>query len=119
VDIDYTLSSGQVCEAVAIKSVERTGKPEFLSHLCNHKNKKLSSFVPDWTASYSSWVVQSPKRLGFLKFYNASLDIPAKLNFISERMVTTQGVIFDTVITASLLPLRVKGLATNKKACQH
>jgi hypothetical protein len=87
VDPDCTLSSEQVCEAVAIKSVKRTGKPEFLSHLCNHQNRKLPSFIPDWTMSYSSWAVQSPEGLGFLKFYNASLDIPAKLNFISERIV--------------------------------
>jgi len=47
VEPDYARSPEQVCEALAIRSVERTGALEFLSHVFGHYNPKLSSLIPN------------------------------------------------------------------------
>ncbi|KAH0544776.1 hypothetical protein FGG08_001143 [Glutinoglossum americanum] len=96
VEPDYTLSPEQVCEAVAIKSVERTGKLEFLSHLFEHQNPKLPSFIPNWTGSFA-WDEVYENRLANLKWFSASLDMPAEVKLISHGMLATRGVIFDAV----------------------
>jgi len=105
---DYTLSAEHVCEAVAIKSVERTGTLEFLSHTFEHQNSKLPSFIPDWTGQFS-WNETYENRLGHLNWFNASLNTPADLTFISHEIVATRGVIFDVVTSTSSQPLRQFG----------
>lgn len=105
VEPDYALSPELVCEAVAIKSAERTGKLEFLSHLFEHQNSKLPSFIPNWTGPFA-WREIYENRLNYLSRFSASLDMPAELKLISHGMLATRGVIFDTVTAtgaASLL----------------
>ncbi len=101
---DYTLSKELVCEAVVLKSVERTKTLEFLSHIFDHQNLKLPSFIPNWTGSYA-WAEIYENRLSTLKWFNASLDTPASLKLISHEMVAIPGVIFDVVTGTSSRPL--------------
>lgn len=96
---DYALSPEQVCEAMAIKSVERTGRFEFLSHLFKHQNPNLPSFIPNWTGNFE-WNEVYNMRLGHVKSFNASLDMRADFKLISRGMLAAQGVMFD-IITAT------------------
>jgi hypothetical protein len=95
---NYSLCPEQICHAIAIESVERTGKLEFLSHLFDHQNRKLPSFIPNWTGDYD-WFQTYENRFEFLPMFNASLDIPADLKVISWDMISLAGLIFDTVTT--------------------
>ncbi|KAE8445950.1 hypothetical protein EG329_012729 [Mollisiaceae sp. DMI_Dod_QoI] len=96
VEPDYTLSPEQVCEAVVIKSVERTKTLEFLSHLFDHGNTKLPSFIPNWTGHFDWWDGYED-RLNRVKYFNASHDAPAHVKLISRGMAAIPGVIFDVV----------------------
>jgi Heterokaryon incompatibility protein (HET) len=104
VEPDYTLSPEKVCEAVAIKSVERTGKLEFLSHLFEHQNSKLPSFIPDWTGLLG-WSEIYESRLGHVNWFCASRDMPAELKIICHGMLAAQGVIFDKIIATGATSL--------------
>ena len=97
---DYTLSPEQVCEALAFRSSERTGKLEFLSHLFEHQNPKLPSFLPNWTGSYA-WNPIYAMRLDHVNFFSASQNLPAKFTVVSSGMLITRGVIFDTIVATS------------------
>jgi hypothetical protein len=99
---DYDLSAEQICEALAISSVERTGTHEFLSHLFTDFNPNLPSFVPNWTGSYK-WVDDYETRLNDLCMYNASRDTLAYFKMIAPRKAVTRGVIFDTISATTSL----------------
>ena len=93
---DYTLSPEDISESVAINSVRRTGKLEFLSHLFEHHNQSLPSWVPNWTGEYS-WASIYANRLGNLRFFNASLGTMAELKVISKGKIALKGVFFDKI----------------------
>jgi hypothetical protein len=86
VDPDYSLSEEQICQAVVIKSVERTGTLEFLSQLFEHEREKWPSFLPNWVGKYS-WSGVYRLRLGSLHFFRASLDTTAQLSLIHPRFM--------------------------------
>lgn len=100
VNADYTLSPEQVCEALAVKSSERTGKLEFLSHLFEHQNPKLPSFLPNWTGSYA-WNSVYESRLDHVNFFSASQNLLAKFAIVSSGILITRGIIFDTIVSTS------------------
>ena len=93
---DYTLSLESICETVAIKSVERTGKLEFLSHLFEHKNANFPSFIPNWTAPFD-WNEIYENRLQHINWFSASLKMLAEIQFITNRMLISKGIVFDTI----------------------
>ena len=93
---DYALTPEQVCETVALKSIERTGKFEFLSHLFEHQNPNLPSFIPNWTG-YFEWYDIYGLWLGNVKSFQASGDTKAQYKLISRGMLAAQGVIFDSI----------------------
>src|SRR5436190_1679884 len=97
---DYSLSPEQVCEAVAIESVERTGTLEFLSHLFEHKNTKLPSFLPNWTGKFD-WNDIYSLRLGNVRYFSTSTAIRAKVKLVAPGILATQGAIFDTITATS------------------
>ena len=101
---DYTLSPEQVCRNLAVKSTERSGKLEFLSHLFEHENHKLPSFIPNWTGSYL-WTGVLSARLERLSYFSASRDMPADIRLISPGMLATKGIIFDTITATSSAPI--------------
>jgi hypothetical protein len=100
VDPDYSLSEEQICQAVLIKSVERTGALEFLSQLFEHERKKWPSFLPNWVGKYS-WSGVYRLRLGSLHFFRASLDTTAQLSLIHPRFMGIHGVIFDKITSTA------------------
>lgn len=97
---DYTFSPEQVCEAVAIRSSERTGKLEFLSHLFDHENPKLPSFMPNWTGPYA-WNPVYEMRLDHVNNFSASQNLLAEFELLSGGILITRGVIFDTILATS------------------
>ncbi len=112
VEPDYTLSPEQVCEAVAIKSSERTGKLEFLSHLFEHENPKLPSFMPNWTGSYA-WNPVYELRIDHVNHFSASQTLPAEFKLISGRVLITQGIIFDTIAATSATSILEQTLSSD------
>ncbi|TVY48619.1 Heterokaryon incompatibility protein 6,OR allele [Lachnellula cervina] len=104
VDVDYMLAADEVCEAVVIKSVERTGKLEFLSHLFGGQNPKLPSFIPDWTRSFATGGARDPNyshRLIRFNLFNASLNTRANWKAISRGIACSPGITFDVVTSTS------------------
>ncbi|TVY42784.1 Heterokaryon incompatibility protein 6,OR allele [Lachnellula subtilissima] len=99
VDADYTISPEEACEAVIIKSVERTGKLEFLSHLNGYQNPKFPSFIPDWTGP--AWEPVYLDRLIQVKLFNTSLDTPAKWNAIGRGIASSPGITLDVITSTS------------------
>ena len=97
---DYTLSPEQLCYSVAIKSVERTGKLDFLGHLCEHQNQNLPSFIPNWTGNFT-WTHDHQHKLQTLRIFTAGSDFLVKMKIISEKMISLGGVIFDTIATSA------------------
>jgi len=97
-DPDYTLSPEEVCYSLTIKSVERTGKLEFLGHLSEHQNSDLPSFIPNWTGN-SAGTYHHQNKLEALQFFNACAKLTAQMKTVSKRMISLRGVIFDTVTT--------------------
>ena len=93
---DYTLSLQSICETVAIKSVERTGKLEFLSHLFEHNDEKFPSFIPNWTAPFD-WNEIYENRLQHVNWFSASLEMSASVRFVGHNMLISKGIIFDTI----------------------
>jgi hypothetical protein len=105
VEPDYTLSAEEICKAVVIRSVERTGTLEFLSHLFPHQNAKLPSFIPNWTG-FLAWRDCYENRLNRVKSFNASRGTLANIRFISDEILVMPGIVFDVVTaTCSLSPL--------------
>jgi hypothetical protein len=97
---DYTLSSEQVCFSLAINSVKRTGKLEFLGHLSEYQNPTFPSFIPNWTGEYA-WNGDRQNKLEMLPFYNACFDLPANMKVISWKMISLGGVVFDMIGTTA------------------
>ncbi|TVY45237.1 Heterokaryon incompatibility protein 6,OR allele [Lachnellula occidentalis] len=100
VDADYTLSPEEVCEAVVIKSIERTGKLEFLSHLVEYQNPKLPSYIPNWTGSFA-WKPFNSNRLERIDLFNASLNTAANWKAITRGIASSPGIVFDVVTSTS------------------
>ena len=98
---DYTLSPEQVCEAVAIKSSEQTGRLEFLSHLFEHANPRLPSFMPNWTGPHT-WNPVYEMRLDHINHFSASRNFGAEFELVSGRILITKGVVFDTIVATSV-----------------
>ncbi|KAF2496870.1 HET-domain-containing protein [Lophium mytilinum] len=96
VEPDYSYSPEKICELLAMNSVERTGKLEFLSHLFERDNPKLPSFLPNWTGKFT-WTETYASRIFHTNFFSASLDLPAEVALISPSLLSTRGVIFDTI----------------------
>lgn len=105
VEPDYTLSPEEVCQAVVIKSTERTGTLEFLSHLFEPRNPKLPSYIPNWTAKGFGGVILE-NRLSDLKLFNTALDILTDFKLIASREAKISGTIFDVIIITSFRALR-------------
>jgi hypothetical protein len=100
VEPDYSYSPEKICEVLAMRSVERTGKLEFLSHLFERDNPKLPSFLPNWTGKFT-WIETYSSRIFHTDFFSASLDLPAEVSLISPSVLSTKGVIFDTISAVS------------------
>lgn len=104
VEPDYTLSHAKICEAVVVKSIERTRKLEFLSHLFVRDDPELPSFVPNWIGSFA-WHEAYENRLGSLYHFSSSLDEPAQVDHISFGMLKARGVILDKIRSTCKTPV--------------
>jgi hypothetical protein len=93
---DYTLTPEQVCEEVVLRSVERTGKFEFLSHLFEHQNVNLPSFVPNWTGKFQ-WFDIYGLWLGHVSSFQASRDTKAWYRYIERSMLAAHGLFVDRI----------------------
>lgn len=95
---DYAISAEEKCKSVVISSVERTGTLELLSHLFEHQDPRLPSFISNWTGVFS-WSENYANRLSRLNLFNAAHDTVARLEFVLSEMVAIKGTVFN-VITA-------------------
>jgi hypothetical protein len=108
---DYTRSTEQVYEAVAMESIKRTRSLEIFSHLFGHHYSRLPSFIPHWTGPFE-WSESYEIRLRNLQWFNASLDTVADFKLVSHKIGTTPGLLFDTITsTCQVTPEDVSSLA--------
>ena len=99
VNPNYYLAPEQVCVEVALRSLERTGKFEFLSHLFEHQNKKLPSFVPNWTGQFKWFDIYS-LWLRNVRNFHASGNTMAQYRLHDRGILAVQGVIVDRVVAS-------------------
>ena len=100
VEPDYSLTPEQVSQAVLVKSIERTGTLECFSHLFEHENSKLPSFVPNWSGGFDYNGIQG-LWLGYLRFFSASLNFAAQAQLIDNDKLVIGGSFVDTVKSVS------------------
>lgn len=100
IEPDYKLSFEEICIKLAMAQVQRTRTLEFLSHVFPHGNKKLPSFIPNWTGKFE-WFDAYSLRLDNVNWFSASLNTAADIKLSANNILTVKGAVFDTIETVS------------------